>query len=41
MTSTKKILPFAGAWMDLEDIMLSKITHRENKPGMLSLTRGI
>ena len=25
----KKILPFATAWMDLENIMLSEISHSE------------
>ena len=42
MTSAKnEILPFARTWMDLKGIMLSKISRRENKPGRLSLTRGI
>lgn len=36
MTSAKnEILPFARTWMDLEGIMLSKISRRENKHGML------
>ena len=28
-------MPFARTWMDLEGIMLSKISRRENKHGML------
>ena len=39
--STKKknkILPFAATWMDLEDIMLSEISHTEkDKYCMISL----
>ena len=36
MTSAKnEILPFARTWMDLDGIMLSKISRRENKHGML------
>ena len=38
----KKILPFATAWMDLENIMLSEISQSEkNKCHMISLICGI
>ena len=38
----KKILPFATAWMDLENIMLSEIRQSEkNKYYIISLIRGI
>ena len=38
----KKILPFATVWIDLENIMLSKITQDEkDKHYMISLTCGI
>ena len=38
----KKILPFVTAWMDLENIMLSKISQSEkDKHDMNSLTCGI
>ena len=30
-----EILPFATTWMDLEGIMLSEVSRRENKHGML------
>ena len=37
-----EILPFATAWIDLEDIMLSEISRTEkDKHHMVSLTRGI
>ena len=38
----KKILPFATAWMDLENIMLGEITQSEkDKYHMISLICGI
>ena len=38
----KKILPFATAWMDLENIMLSEISQSEkDKYHMVLLTHGI
>ena len=38
----KKILPFATAWMDLENIMLSEISQSEkDKYYMISLICGI
>ena len=38
----KKILPFATAWMDLENIMLSEISQSEkDKYHMISLICGI
>ena len=38
----KNILPFATAWMDLENIMLSEISQLlEDKYHMISLTCGI
>ena len=38
----KKLFPFAIAWMDLENIMLSKISQTEkDKYHMISLTRGV
>ena len=38
----KKILPFATVWMDLENIMLSKISQSEkDKYHMISLICGI
>ena len=38
----KKILPFATAWIDLESIMLSKISQSEKGTyHMLSVTCGI
>ena len=37
-----KILPFAATWVDLEGIMLSKISQTEkDKYGMMSFTCGI
>ena len=37
-----EILPFARAWMDLEGIMLSEISHPEkNKYHMISFTCGM
>ena len=37
-----KIMPFAATWMDLEGIMLSKISQTEkDKYCMISLVRGI
>ena len=39
---TKKILPFATVWMDLENVMLSEISQSEkNKYYMISLICGI
>ena len=38
----KKILPFASAWMDLKDIMLSEISQSEkDKHHMISIICGI
>ena len=38
----KKILPFAAAWMDLENVMLSEISQSEkDKYHMISLICGI
>ena len=38
----KKILPFATAWMDLENIMLSEISQSEkHKHHIISLIHGI
>ena len=38
----KKIFPFAAAWMDLENILLSEISQSEkDKHHMISLTCGI
>ena len=38
----KKVLPFATAWMDLENIMLSEISQSEkDKLHMISLRCGI
>ena len=38
----KQILPFATAWMELEDIMLSEISLAEkDKYQMISLIRGV
>jgi hypothetical protein len=33
-----EILAFVGKWMELEDIMLSKISQRHRKSNMFSLT---
>ena len=41
-TKKKKVLPFAIAWMDLKDIMLSEISQSEkDKYHMISLICGI
>ena len=38
----KKMIPFATVWMDLENIMLSKISQSEkDKYHMISLISGI
>ena len=38
----KELLPFATAWMELENIMLSEISQSvKDKYHMISLTRGI
>ena len=38
----KEIMPFAATWMDLENITLSEVTHKEkNKYHMISLIYGI
>ena len=37
-----EIMPFAATWMDLENITLSEVTHKEkNKYHMISLIYGI
>ena len=37
-----KIMPFEGAWMDLEIIILSKVNQKQkDKCHMISLTSGI
>ena len=42
LAEIKKILPFATAWMDLENIMLSEINQSEkDKYHMISLICGI
>ena len=37
----KKMLPFATAWMDLENIMLSEINQSEKDKYVISLICGI
>ena len=38
----KELIPFATAWMELENIMLSEISHLvKDKYHMISLIRGI
>lgn len=42
VVSKKEALPFAKTWMNLEDVMLSEISHTEKgKNGMISFICGI
>ena len=36
----KKLLPFKTVWMNLEDVMLSKISQTKKKSYMISLIHG-
>ena len=42
LSHRKKIMPFASTWMDLEIVILSKVSQKEkDKYHMISLTGGI
>ena len=40
-TIRKKKMPFAATWMDLELIIISEVSQKENKYYMISLICGI